>query len=167
MELRENEVYFAKVNPKAIIPSKESENGGYDIYACFDGCEFTIQPHTTAMIPAGISSAFSEDYVIVLKERGSTGSKGIAQRCGVIDSGFRGEWKVPITNTTDKVLHISDEHKDSEFHGHYDIYYPKSKAICQAIVVPVPKINIKEISLEELKLILSKRGEGMLGSSNK
>ena len=36
IELKENDLYFAKVNPDAIIPTKEKENAGYDIYACFD-----------------------------------------------------------------------------------------------------------------------------------
>jgi dUTP pyrophosphatase len=47
------------------------------------------------------------------------------------------------------------------------IIYPYEKALCQAIVLPVPKMNVKEISAEELKAIPSKRGEGMLGSSGK
>ena len=29
-------VYFAKMNEKAVIPSKKNEDAGYDIYACFD-----------------------------------------------------------------------------------------------------------------------------------
>ena len=29
-------IYFAKVNPKAIIPSKRVEDGAFDIYACFE-----------------------------------------------------------------------------------------------------------------------------------
>src|SRR5690606_33646017 len=32
-------VYFAKVKPHAIIPSKRDEDAGYDIYACVDGVE--------------------------------------------------------------------------------------------------------------------------------
>ena len=45
--------------------------------------------------------------------------------------------------------------------------YPYSKAIAQALVVPVPKVDVEEISYEDLKLIESERGMGALGSSNK
>ena len=41
-----------------------------------------IEPHETVLVPTGIASAFSSDYVAIIKERGSTGSKGIGQRCG-------------------------------------------------------------------------------------
>ena len=45
--------------------------------------------------------------------------------------------------------------------------YPYSKAIAQALVTPAPKVNVEEISYEELKEIKSERGIGALGSSNK
>jgi dUTP pyrophosphatase len=45
--------------------------------------------------------------------------------------------------------------------------YPYSKAIVQALIAPVPKINREEISYEELKAIPSERGLGALGSSGK
>lgn len=174
-EVKGNELYFAKVKPNAIIPSKESENAGFDIYACFDEEYMIIEPHATMMIPTGLCSACSEDYVIVLKERGSTGTKGIAQRCGIIDSGYRNEWFVPITNTNDIPIVIS---KDANIfngkgiatlNGEYNklIVYPYTKAICQALLVPVPKMEVREISAEELQAIPSKRGMGALGSSGK
>ena len=93
------QVRFAKVKPDAIIPSKRLEDAGMDVYACFDEDYLVIPPHTTVMISTGIASACSVDYVFLLRERGSNGSKGLAQRAGVIDSGYRGQWFVPITNT--------------------------------------------------------------------
>ena len=42
-----------------------------------------------------------------------------------------------------------------------------TKAIAQAILVPVPKTEIEEVTYEELKEIKSERGEGALGSSGK
>ena len=172
-------IYFAKVKPNAIIPSKIPTNAGYDVYACFDEDYMIIQPHTTEMIPTGIASAFSEDYCIILKERGSTGIKGIGQRAGVIDSNFRGEWFVPITNTNDipiviykKDVHITDLENgyvlfDKDKYVGKPILYPYEKAICQAIITRVPKCEIKEIEYEVLKEIESDRGTGCLGSSGK
>lgn len=172
MEIKSNELFFAKVKEEAVIPNRENENAGLDIYSCFDEDYIKILPHTTVMIPTGIASVFTDDYVAVLKERGSTGTKGIAQRCGIIDSGFRGEWKVPVTNTTDKILVIAKDKniRYSEFIIHSDsdlIIYPYTKAICQALILPVPKMKIKEISYEELAAMPSQRGSGMLGSSGK
>jgi dUTP pyrophosphatase len=45
--------------------------------------------------------------------------------------------------------------------------YPYSKAIAQALVVPVPKIDVEEVTYEELQKIASERGAGKLGSSQK
>ena len=161
-------VYFAKLKEDAIIPSKDISDAGYDIYSNFEKDYMEILPHTTVMIPTKISSAFSDKYVMVLKERGSTGTKGIAQRCGIIDASFRGEWKVPITNTTEKPIAILKQGKENEYiKSPKYIVYPYEKAICQALLLPVPKVSIEEITYEELKNIASKRGTNMLGSSGK
>ncbi len=93
-------IKFAKVKPEAIIPTKRDEDAGYDIYPCFEDDFILIPPHHTRMIPTGIACACDTDYCFIVKERGSTGTKGMAQRCGVIDSGYRNEIFVPITNTT-------------------------------------------------------------------
>lgn len=203
MTIKDNELIWAKVKPDAIIPTKRDEDAGYDIYPCFEEDYIIIPSHETKMIPTGIASAFTDDYVAILKERGSTGTKGMAQRCGVIDSGFRNEWLCPITNTTDKPIIISKLTLDKlidlhcyetpngdmylEGDDHTCIYlkynyissgenciidtpvimYPYSKAICQAMLLPVPKMKVTEIPYDELKLISSERGMGMLGSSLK
>lgn len=169
-----NQLLFAKSRKEAIIPSKRVEDGGYDIYACFEENTIVIPPHTTKMISTGLHCACDEDYYIQLVERGSTGTKGIAQRCGVIDSGYRNEIFVPLTNTTNKHMVISK--LDDEYETYKDAFgdvmpesfiYPYSKAICQAVVLPVPKMEVKEVSLEELQSIKSERGLGALGSSGK
>jgi len=101
-------IKFATMHPDAKIPTKKTENAGYDIYAAFDEDFIEIEPCETKMIPTGICSAFPEEYVMVLKERGSTGTKGMGQRSGVVDSGYRGQWFVPITNhNKDASLFIS------------------------------------------------------------
>ena len=113
------EVKFAKVHPNAIIPSKRDEDMGFDIYACFDEEYMVIEPHETKLIPTGIASACNENYGFVLKERGSTGSKGIALRCGVIDSGYRNEWFVGLTNSTNKTLFISKLSEEETLNKYY------------------------------------------------
>lgn len=159
------EIKFAKVKEGAIIPSKRTEDAGMDLYACFEEDYILIQPHETKLIPTGIASACSEDYYFQLFERGSTGTKGMGQRCGVIDSGYRNEIFVPITNHNVKPLVITKENSEGLSEDY--VTYPYNKAICQAVLLPVPKVNIEEISYEDLVKIKSERMMGSLGSSNK
>ena len=169
-------VKFAKVRPDAIIPSKRVEDMGFDIYANFDEDYIMIRSHETKLIPTGIASSCEPKYGFLLRERGSTGSKGIALRCGVIDSGYRNEWFVPLTNTNDRPVVItkhpemfeegqplvSNYHANNEF-----IVYPYSKAIAQVMFVEVPKLDTHVIPYEDLKQFKSERGLGALGSSGK
>lgn len=159
-------IKFAKVRPEAIIPTKRDEDAGFDIYACFDEDYIMLNPHETKMIPTGIASACDKEYCFILKERGSTGTKGIAQRCGIIDSGYRNEWFVPITNTTTKTLIIAKNPPENSPYSSVT-YYPANKAICQALVIPVPHCKVEEVTYDELQQISSERGKGALGSSNK
>lgn len=188
-------IKFAKVRPDAKIPSKRDEDMGFDIYACFDEDYIVIEPHETKLIPTGIASACEPNYGFLVFERGSTGSKGIARRCGVIDSGYRNEWFIGLTNTTQKTLcitklpnedakrrYVEDMANGAKFahevvkkmhqemmEGDADrfVFYPYTKAIAQALVVPVPKTKVEEIAYEELQNIKSERGLGALGSSGK
>lgn len=177
-------VKFAKVKPNAKIPSKRMEDMGFDIYACFDEDYILIDPHETKLIPTGIASSCDPGYGFLLKERGSTGSKGIALRCGVIDSGYRNQWFVGLTNTTERGLVISkldkmdttalicDTTRGDLLLSESDVdrllfIYPYSKAIAQALVIPVPEVEVDELSYDELMAIPSERGTGKLGSSGK
>jgi dUTP pyrophosphatase len=161
------QVRFAKVKPNAIIPSKRLEDAGMDVYACFDEDYLVIPPHKTVLIPTGIASACSVDYVFLLRERGSNGSKGLAQRAGVIDSGYRGEWFVPLTNTNRVPVVIVKQGVELPLIYNDAITYPYEKGIAQALVVPVPRLAIEEMPYDNLKQIPSERGTGALGSSNK
>lgn len=80
-----DKLYWAKVKEGAKIPSKRVEDAGYDLYPCFEEDYLEIAPHETKLVPLGVASAFDSEFVMILKERGSTGTKGIAQRSGVID----------------------------------------------------------------------------------
>jgi dUTP pyrophosphatase len=163
-------IKFAKVKPNAIIPTKRDEDAGFDLYACLPEEKdwICIPPHTSVLIPTGISSAFSSDYAIIFRERGSTGTKNMKVNAGVIDSGFRGEYFVSLYNGNKAPVYIT-KHMDGEQapEPKNAILYPYTKAIAQALVIPVPKVEVEEISYEELKAIPSERGIGALGSSNK
>ena len=125
------------------------------------------------MIPSGIACALNKKYYLQLEERGSTGSKGIKRSAGVVDSGYRGEIFIALTNTNTKPIIISKINDknilNKEFNIIYKDYilYPYSKAICQGIIHEVFNLQNKEITYEELLKYESKRGTNKLGSSNK
>ena len=161
-------IKFAKVHPSAKIPSKRKEDAALDLYACFDEDWIRIDPLSSKLIPTGIASAFCSDWAVVFRERGSTGVKNMKINAGVIDSGYRGEYFVSIYNGNKAPLYIT-KYMDGEQapEPKNAILYPYSKAIAQALVIPVPDVEIEEISFEELESIESERGNGALGSSVK
>ena len=198
IKLEENDLVFAKVRPNAIIPTKDDENAGYDIYANFEEDYLVIPPHSTKLVPTGIASAMTDKYYLNVAERGSTGKIGMKYSAGIIDSGYRGEIFIALTNTNSVDIIISKLTREElvEKYGHMDdfydnsvvlkedrkvilvdrrnsaynldsIIYPYTKAIAQLIIHEVPKMNIKEITYEELCNIPSKRGDGALGSTGK
>ena len=168
-QLNDNELVWAKVRDDAIIPTKTDENAGYDIYANFAEDEMIIHPHETKMVPTGIAVAVSDNYYLQVQERGSTGSKGIKYSAGVIDSSYRGEIFICITNSTNKTLFITKSNgratpRECEKEV---IMYPYSKAIAQLIVHRVHKMKERVVEYDELLKIPSFRGLGKLGSSGK
>ena len=171
-------VYFARKAEDVILPSKKDENAGLDVYAYFEEDFMVLPPHQATMIPTGLYSCVSDDYVLLGRDRGSTGTKGMRFGAGVIDSGYRGEIFIPIINENDDFVIILKEEFDNdklseacktirEEYNKKVVFYPYKKAIGQLLVVPVPKIEVKELTVEELQAIPSERGTGALGSSGK
>ena len=140
-------IKFAKCDPKAKIPHKREEDACYDLWA-LDG-DVVLQPGETKLVDTGIATAFDADWVAIIKERSSVGSKNILLHCGVIDSGYRNSWKVCLTNLND-----------------YAITLPKEKAIAQFLLIPVPDYDVEEYEYEELLNIKSERGLGGFGSTD-
>lgn len=158
---------FAKINDKAIIPTKRNEDAGYDIYTTDK--DIVLQPHQTVAFHTGLVSEFSAAWVGIVKERGSTAKYGLSIRSGVIDSGYRGEWLIMISNVSDKIVIFSDDQVVSHHLGTVVdkevLFYPLSKAIAQVIFLPVPLLEVEEVKMEDLSD--SERGEGKFGSSGK
>jgi dUTP pyrophosphatase len=158
-----------KLREEAKIPSKREEDAAYDFYGCFDEHFKLLMPGELTMIPTGLSSEIPKDWVLYLAERGSTGSKGIAKRCGIIDSGFRGEIFVVINNTSNKPV-VFANHEGPELgvfleENNLDdvTIYPQSKGIAQGMLFYCPHVEVEEVT----EMSESERGEGALGSSNK
>lgn len=172
--IRGNKIYFSKIKTKAVIPCKNDEDAGYDIYACFDEDYIMLEKFETKLIPTGIAWGCSKNYYMQFHERSSTGSKGIKCNGGVIDSGYRGEFKVAIFNATQKILiftYLPDEELFAKYPKFADkekyLVYNCHKAIAEGIVHKNHKMKIKEIPYETLKQFESLRKDGGFGSTNK
>ena len=143
-------IKFAKLVDSATIPTGRDEDLGIDFYHYNKRMRtVTLKPHVVYKLPTGIIMAMDEGYGMILKERSSLGSKGVAVRAGVIDSGYRGEVIICLENTTDN-----------------DINIDLTKAIAQGVLIPNPKKVIEEYKIEEINAIGSERGVGGCGSTN-
>ena len=93
---------------------------------------------------------------------------------GVIDSGYRGEFKVAIFNATRKILILTFMSNEELFKKYpkFDnenkyLIYNCHKAIAEGVIHRNHKMKIKEIPYEELKSYSSERQAGGFGSTNK
>jgi len=167
----ENTLRFSKMYDDVIIPSKRPDDAGYDIYARLDSPALVIQPHETVLIPTGLRVWIPKGYYMQLFERGSTGTKGVGQRAGVIDSSYTGEILVPITNhNPDRLVLLKPGMPVppglEDIWDNYIVYYT-DKAITQGILLQTEDFSVVEISNEEMDERTTDRGAGRLGSSRK
>ena len=98
------------------------------------------------LVSTGIAMAIPKGYAGLIWDRSSMGVKGIHRHAGVIDSGYRGEVKVCLHNTTNES---------------YDIEL--GDRVAQILIQKIPLFRIQEV--EELDS--TKRGSGGFGSTGK
>lgn len=160
---------FAKVRDCAVIPKRAGMfEAGFDIYVDQSIQHIKIDPHSTKKVPTGICSIIPEGYYVQIEERGSSGSQGIKCSSGIIDSTYRGEWFLCVTNSTDNPIYIAapDIIKNSTF-PEGAIVYPTNKALFQGILHKThAEIEIEECDKEEVNNDTTYRGDGSLGSSD-
>lgn len=175
---------WKKTRYNATIPTKTKENIGYDVYHTYEE-PFAIQPHETVMLPTGLAVAIvdvnsingyiqsSNDFALIAKDRGSTGSIGLHTYCGVIDAGYRGEIFIAIHNSNDVPVEFDEVEKTKKEYDDFGnlqcIVYPLNKAIAQLILVESYHVESAEIDDEASwsALCNTERGTGALGSSGK
>ena len=148
------ELKFKAIHPKIgrEIPLPQFATPGsaaMDLRACLDG-PVTLQAGARAVIPTGLAMALpSADYVALVFARSGLGIKhGIAlsNGVGVIDSDYRGEIRVGLTNLSDTPYTVQPGDR-----------------IAQLMVVPVvqPTVTLAD-ELDE-----TDRGSGGLGSTGR
>ena len=166
-------VKFAKVKPNAKTPIKgDAGNMCFDFFPCFEQDWIEIRPFEVKLIPTGIATAFDNSLGLVFRERGSTGKINLKVNSGVVDANYRGEIFVALLNCNkDRSIFISkfgDTGEQSPLaENPCGILVPYEKAICQGMFLPVPEIELEEISFNELAQIPSTRGPNCLGSSGR
>ena len=133
-----------KLSKDARLPTKDNPaDAGIDIYT---NETYKLKAGETHLFSTGIAAEFARGYVALLWDRSGLGSKGIHRLAGVIDSGYRGEWKVALVNLTKKPFEIN-----------------KGDKIIQCVLQKFEPAKIKEV--KDLKE--SKRGAKGFGSSGR
>ena len=142
------QLYFKKLKEHAILPTRATaQSAGADLYACL-GESVVVKAGETVMIPLGIACQPSDagTVILIFPRSGLASGNGItlANAVGVVDSDYRGEWKVPLHNISQQDFVIE--------HG---------MRIAQAVLMPVPFPEI----LETDTLGETERGTSGFGSS--
>ena len=136
-----------KLNENAILPTYGTAfAAGADLYN-LPGADTVIPPHETVMIHTGLAMEIPEGYAGFLFARSGIASKrGLApaNKVGVIDSDYRGEFMVALHNHSDAPAEIAG-----------------GERIAQLCILPVLQAQfILSDSLDE-----TERGSGGFGST--
>lgn len=139
-------VYIQKIDPFAKSPIYAYEgDAGMDLFSCRD---YKILPGLKGVISTGIKIAIPQGYAgFVWDKSGIAVKNHIKTMAGVIDSNYRGELKVVLTNL-----------------GKEDYTIKKGEKIAQLVIKPVESPEIIEI--DEIESNESRGGRGF-GSSGK
>jgi len=133
-----------KLSPDAVVPTKENSNdAGIDVYT---NESYVLQPGERHTFGTGVAVEIPDGYVALFWDRSGLGSKGIHRLAGVIDSGYRGEWKVVLLNTSDEPYEIK-----------------KGDKIVQCVLQKFEPVDIQEVD----ELSDTERGEAGFGSSGR
>ncbi len=132
----------------ARVPTRGTEeSGGYDLYSVED---VVIDPFRTVRVRLGIATSFARGWVGLVRDRSSIawggGTGGMYTSAGVIDSDYRGEWMVVLTNRSGGVMRVEQGQKIAQ-------------------VVFVPCANVEPVLVSALEG--TERSDGGFGSTGK
>ena len=142
-------VKIKKLYPNARMPFYGTEfSAGADLCACLNET-VTLQPNETRMISIGIAAELPIGYAgLIFARSGLASKRGLApaNKVGVVDSDYRGEWFVPMLNHSDVPQTIEP-----------------GERIAQLVITPY--LTAKFIESEDLSETV--RGLGGFGSTGK
>lgn len=143
------EIKIKKLNENAIIPTYGTEfSAGADLYA-LPGESITVPAHSTVMIHTGLSMEIPEGYAgLIFARSGLASKRGLApaNKVGVVDPDYRGEFMVALHNHTDE---------DKTVDG--------GERVAQLVIVPF--LTASFVEADELSDTV--RGAGGFGSTGK
>ena len=143
------DIPIKRLRAGAILPAyATAHSAGADLYACLES-PVDIGPQETKMIPLGFAMAIPAGWAGLIFARSGLASKrdlAPANKVGVIDADYRGEWFIPIHN-----------------HGTEPRTVEPGERIAQLILVPCMTAAFCEAdSLDE-----TARGTGGFGSTGR
>lgn len=142
-------VAVKKLREGAILPTFGSaQAAGADLYACLER-DVTIAPGETAFIPTGLAMELPRGYAgLIYARSGLACKRGLApaNKVGVVDSDYRGEFIVALHN-----------------HGAQTQTIAHGERIAQLVVTPVLIPEYVEVE----RLSETDRGAGGFGSTGK
>lgn len=102
-------IKIKKIRPNATIPQKGSPfSAGADLHACLEH-EIEIQPKETVKIPTGLAIELPTGFAgFIFARSGLSTNKGLApaNKVGVCDSDYRGEYMVALHNHSNTTVKI-------------------------------------------------------------
>ena len=138
-----------KLREGAVLPTFGSDQAaGADLYACLEE-DVTIEPGRTAFVPTGLAMELPRGCAgLIYARSGLACKRGLApaNKVGVVDSDYRGEFIVALHN-----------------HGTESQTVSHGERIAQLVVTPV--LIPEYIEVEELSE--TSRGTGGFGSTGK
>ena len=99
------QIRIKKLNENAVIPTYGTEfSAGADLYA-LPGNDIVIPAHSTVMVHTGLSMEIPEGYAgLIFARSGLASKRGLApaNKVGVVDPDYRGEFMVALHNHTEE-----------------------------------------------------------------
>lgn len=167
-ELNKPVTIMVEVIDKGVeLPSyKNIGDAGMDVRASKD---IEIHPEETKIIPTGLKMAIPEGYEIQVRPRSGLSLKTplrVSNSPGTIDSGYRDEIGIIITNTSSKQNNniYTLEEKENKM-GIYQI--KKGDRIAQLVLNKIEKIEFKVVENTNIETYGTNRGGGFGSTGTK
>ena len=155
------DVYVEIITEGVTLPSyANSWDAGMDVCAA---CDIVIRPGETAIVPTGLKFAIPECYEIQVRPRSGISYKTplrLSNSPGTIDSGYRDELGIIMTNTSPENADCDGEPIGLDSKGNRKGSYRirKGDRIAQLILAEVPRMRLHVV--ESVKDIGVDRGGG-------
>lgn len=144
MPLKKININFRKLHPDAKAPTYGTHNSaGFDLYSIEDKI---INSGETVIVKTGIALEIPEGKAVFLWDRSGMGMNSVHRLAGLLDSDYRGEYKIVLHNLKKE---------------HYKI--KKGDKIVQGVIQDYYKAEFREVR----ELSDSVRGENWNSSTGK